>query len=485
MTPESSSEIISRPAPRFGMTVLLVAVALVILYLAVPSMREDWPDAIHPLFWFTVGVAALFGVGQAVLPLVPRLWLRRLSSLSRHRMHIPREGLGYLIIMMVCFAGASMTHSNPLMLVFAAMAGPFIVNGSVTYAMLTNLRVTRLAPPRAMAGELFSVELVLQNRSRLISAWLMTVQDEVHHVSEGLRASVLFTRVARRSEATGHYQLRLSHRGRYRFGPLQVFSRYPLGLFERSCTFRDWAETLVYPRIGRLSPRWKRQLFGATELMETPQNRLGMFDDEFHHLREYRTGDNPRAIHWRSSARRNELIVREYQTNREHDLLLLVDLHIPEQARETDRRRIEQALSVVATLCWEHRRECRGASLTVVLAGRETWRWEASTASSGLDTLLDKLALAAAATDNHFSTTLSAELSHLGPTTRAVAVSTRSSPHVAAAGVLLDHLGGAGLQWLLIDDASYGGLITFDEDRRPIRSGTAAEAEQRAALAAQ
>jgi uncharacterized protein (DUF58 family) len=462
MTPAYTSEAIERPWPRLGVAVLLGVATAVGVYFAFPIMHGWWPPSFYPLFWILMVSGCLFGVGQIALWFVPEQWLLRLPTISRHRMYLPREGAGYLIIMVVCFIGASMTHSNPLLLVFAAMAGPFIVNGSVTYAMLKNMRVNRRPPQRAMVGELFSVELSLQNQSPWMSAWLMTVQDEIHHAVDGLRASVLFTRVARRTEITGHYQLRLLNRGRYRFGPLQILSRYPLGLVERSYLDRQTGETLVYPRIGRLSPQWKRRLIGATELIDSPQTRVGIFDDEFHHLREYRAGDNPRAIHWRSSARRNELIVREYQQNREHDLVVLLDLHGSDAGGEAARRHIEQALSVLATLCWEHRRECRGASLTVVMAGRETWRWEASTASAGLDTLFDRLAVVSPALDTGFSAVLSTVLSQSGPSTRLVAITTRKESQPANGG---NH--SAAVQWLRIDDATFAELVEFPSAPKP------------------
>ena len=463
MVPAYTSETIRRPSARLGIGLLLAAATVVFVYFRYPDMHEWWPPSFHPLFWSAVGVGCLIGVAQVSLRFMPEAWLRRLPPLTRHRMHLPREGLGFLVIMIVCFVGASMTHSNPLMLVFAAMAGPFIVNGSVTYAMLKNMRVVRRPPKRAMVGELFSVELAVKNQSRILAAWLMTVQDEVRHASEALRASVLFTHVARRTETTGHYQLRLSHRGRYRYGPLQMFSRYPLGLVERSCSYRDGGETLVYPRIGRLTSFWKRRLIGATELIDAPQTQGGIFDDEFHHLREYRTGDNPRAIHWRSSARRNELIVRQYHQNREHDLVALVDLHGSDAATPMARRHVEQALSVLATLCWEHRRECRGASLTVVMVGRETWRWEASSASAGLDTLFDRLAVVAPATDNGFDAMLSSVLLQTGPSTRVVAVTTRTAEKSSNGSGVLNLRRTAAVQWLHIDDDVFRELVEFSD----------------------
>lgn len=57
-------------------------------------------------------------------------------------------------------------------------------------------------------------------------------------------------------------------------------------------------ELLVYQAIGRLLPGWKRRERELAESSNRANSRLGIFDDEFHSIREYRPGDNPR--HWRS-----------------------------------------------------------------------------------------------------------------------------------------------------------------------------------------
>lgn len=456
MSSSPTPELANSKVPLSGFIPLLVAGVLVALYGLLPFLREDWPESFHPLFWTCVSGLIAFSAIVLLWPRIPERLRRLIPRVNRNRMLIPREGIGYLLIMVVLFVGSSLTRENRLMLVFAALAGPFVVNGWITYTMLQNVRVTRKVPPRAMAGELFSVEVDLTNDSPWISAWMMAAMDEVALVGQHARASVLFTRVPPRSVQAGHYQLRLSRRGRHQFGPLEVVSRFPLGLIERGCLFREFGETLVYPRIGRLSPRWKRQLLGASELVETPQPRLGVFDDEFHHLREYRPGDNPRAIHWRSSARRNTLIVREYQQNREHNLTLLLDLELG--SRIIDREPIEQALSVAATVCVEHRRECRGSALTVIAVGKELWRWEATVSSAGLETLFDRLAVIEPTTAGRFAGVWTETVSHPVPSTRYVVVSTRT-PQEALPNPALP----GGLQWLKVDAESFADLIHFPE----------------------
>ncbi len=445
------------------------------------SRWHHWlPPAIHRLFWTLVCVGLLFGLGVLVAPFIPPRWKRWWPSVGRNRVSIPREGIGFLLIMGVLFVGASLTQSNTLLLVFAAMAGPFVVNGSVAYTMLKNARVLRKTPRRAMVGELFSVQVDLQNPMSMMSLWMMVVHDQLTCGDQTCDPTVLFTRVAPGTVQSGHYQMQLWQRGRHKFGPVQVTSRFPLGLIERGNVFREFSEMLIYPRIGRLSPHWKRRLMGASELIETPQPRTGVFEDEYHHLREYRTGDNPRAIHWRSSARRNTLIVREYQQNREHHLLLVIDLwgHVHSQGDEA--KLIEQTLSLAATICCEHRKSCRGATLTVIGCGKEQWRWEARANSSALESLLDRLAVIQPTLDNDFGNRLTEATAHVTPGTRMVIVSTRREvdgmSRFQGSAQTLASL--PTFHWLSTSEPQHAALVIYPEDRRS-PAGPAASASGR------
>jgi uncharacterized protein (DUF58 family) len=278
-----------------------------------------------------------------------------------------------------------------------------------------------------MAGELFGVELSLSNRHPLLSMWMMAVRDEVAHARETLLADVLFARVGPRTTQNGHYQLRLAQRGRYRLGPLLVSSRFPLGLVERSRLFAMPGEILVYPHIGRLTPLWKGRSQGATELVARPQARAGVFHDEFHRLREFRTGDNPRDIHWRTSARRGELILREYQQNRDLNLAVVVELWQPPVKSATPEtiELIEQTLSFALTLLVEHGRECRDGTLSLAASGATTLRWEGQGSAASLESLFDGLALLEAGKAGETSLLLYETLHRTTASTQIVLLTTR------------------------------------------------------------
>ena len=327
----------------------------------------------------------------------------KVSRLNRNRVMLPREGMMYLLIMIVAFVGSLIGRNNMLMLVFSIMAGPFILNGWITFTLLKRTRVRRQLPERAMVGEVIPVELTLENRKFWFSSWLMVVRDRLRQKSqlsepraetETLEPAVLFASVRPRSSRSACYQLQLNHRGRYLFGPLEVSTRFPIGLVERGFIEPSPGELIVHPRVGRMTPRWRRESQLASEMMLQRSSRAGTFDDEFHHLREFRQGDSQRSIHWRTSARLNDLMVREFEQNRDRSLLMLVELWLPDDPQPRDCDRVELAVSFAATACVEHLMQTRSVNQDLLIAGSAITTWKANSGARAVDGVLDALALA-------------------------------------------------------------------------------------------
>ena len=292
---------------------------------------------------------------------------------KRSRVVVPREGIGFLAIMLSLAVGALMGHRNMPLLVFGMMAGPFILNGWIVYGMLKGVTVKRHAPRRAITGEFFGVELEVFNNKRVMASHMLEVRDRItgarlksrHRDDEGL---VTFVRVPARQSRTGRYHVRFAERGLYKLGPVRVSSRFPMGIGERGQLFPSVSELIVHPQLGRLYPEWSRQQKELSESNHRTHSRAGFFDDEFLRIREYRPGDNPRSIHWRSTARSGELMIREHQQNRQSDSLVVLDL--PEQ-KDWPVAASELAISLAATICEEQTRASSGTGYLLAIAAEQ------------------------------------------------------------------------------------------------------------------
>ena len=341
---------------------------------------------------------------------------------NRNRMSITREGITYVTIMTVMFLGSIIGHTNMLMFVFAMMIGPWVLNGWIAFTMLRKMHAKRVLPRRAMAGEMVSVEIESVNRKWFLSSWLLDARDQVTHARDRFQASALFVRVPAGETRRGHYFVRFSQRGEYSFGPLELTTHFPLGLVERGLLFNDFGKLIVHPRVGRMTSRWRGDLWNATELAEQRQMRAGLFDDEFQRIREYRVGDNPKAIHWRTTARRGELMVREFHQTRDRDLVLLVELWQPAQPTAADLDRVELAISFAATVLHESLRESREARLRMIVVGSQTSAWDHL---SSLEQALDQLALASASVTADVRPVIDSTMQRISNSSRVVVVSAR------------------------------------------------------------
>lgn len=315
---------------------------------------------------------------------------------ARHyEARLTREALVYTLFMIVVLLGSLLGHSNMLLLVFALMAGAFVLNGQVTLSVISRTRVRRILPEMAFAGEPCAVRIELANRKPLMPSWMIVVEDAVTHHGEALNPVVLFERVPARSSREASYQVTPGQRGVMRFDHLRIASRYPLGLWERSYEVAVADELLVFPRIGRLTSRYRDSQRAQQRSEFDAPARSGMFDEEFHRLREFRSGDSRRSIHWRTTARRNELMVREYQEQHNPELLLVLELWLPDRPSAADLSRVETAVSFAATCCVERARNSLDTGVQLVVCSREGLAVGETGAGVPLRSALETLAVVA------------------------------------------------------------------------------------------
>ena len=399
------------------MGILLMFLGLVMFYL-----QAKTGGGTTRLFLVLLGLLLLFwGVREVAAQMMTTVQVQRVQR----RVALPPSGLAYLVIMIVLFVGSQLGQSNMLMLVFSLMAGPFVINGTVIVIMLQKLKVDRVLPELAFAGEMIAVELILKNDKKWFSSSLMAVTDVLANDRERLQTGVLIARVPPRGERSARYQVTLMQRGRYRLGPVYAGSRFPLGIVERGLVFDLPGEILVAPRLGRLTPRWQREHGLADELVHRPNTKAGFFEDEFHRIREYRPGDNPRLIHWRSSARQNELMVREFHQSRNQSLIVLLDLWLPESPKLEDADRVELAVSFAATVCHGQMRQSRDANLFVASAGDRVLEWSGKSSSASLESIMQFFARIQAGPKPQLDRLVDSAIQQRGLGTRIVIISTR------------------------------------------------------------
>lgn len=178
-----------------------------------------------------------------------------------------------------------------------------------------------LSPARVPAGVAARVRLRVENVSRLPTGVLL-LQDRVPYVL-GPRPRFVLDRI----EAGGHrevsYRVRSDLRGRYPLGPLQLRLSDPFGMCELTRSFSASDTLTVVPRVEQLPPVWPA---GETPgYGEGRRHSPALAGDDDIIPRGYRHGDDLRRVHWRSTARHGELMVRREEQPQQPRCTVLLD----------------------------------------------------------------------------------------------------------------------------------------------------------------
>lgn len=213
------------------------------------------------------------------------------------------------------------------------VAIPFVF-GRMRYEVTIELQ-----PRRVVAGERALGRLVVRNRAEAAS---VPSQLELP-VGAGL-AEFVIPAIPAGGEHEELFAVPTQRRAVIVAGPAASVRGDQLGLLRREVRWTDPVELFVHPVTARLKPSAAglvRDLEG--EVTKTITNN----DISFHALRAYEPGDALRNVHWRTSARTGQLMVRQYEETRRSQLLLVQATRADHYASEAE---FELAVSVLASL---------------------------------------------------------------------------------------------------------------------------------------
>jgi uncharacterized protein (DUF58 family) len=273
---------------------------------------------------------------------------------------LTRDGWLYsLVTLGLAIAGLN-TGNNLVYLLVSMLLAVILVSGMLAGQSMRGLRLTPLMPAEVYAGRPAISGAVLRNRKRRLASYAIRV--ETAGPAPGGRA-LHIPRLAAGVERQLTWQVTLPRRGRHRLPPVLITTRFPFGLFVWREQAAAEAEVLVFPAVDPVSPDRLRRHGGLGQIATRRRGR----GDDLYNLRPYRAGDDPRLIHWRSSAKTPDLMVRELAEDAARDVRLILtgDAH-------RDPARLERALSEVASLAVHFLRsgvgvELRGPGLEVPL----------------------------------------------------------------------------------------------------------------------
>jgi uncharacterized protein (DUF58 family) len=166
------------------------------------------------------------------------------------------------------------------------------------------------------------VTLTVINRSS--RAWHAVIRDDVPQEFTAT-PDELVRRLPARSRITLHYELRASRRGSFQMDRVHLRVRSLLGLWQRYLNCPAQSVLHVYPDMKQLSEYAILARTNRLSLMGVRRMRRVGQDHDFERLRDYTPDDNYKHIDWRTTARRNKLTVKDYQTSQSQRIVFLLD----------------------------------------------------------------------------------------------------------------------------------------------------------------
>ncbi len=272
----------------------------------------------------------------------------RLTSFAHHlrewlrpprRLRFTRAGIFFTVGVIALGFATLNTGNNLLYLLLGALLGLIVVSGWLSEQAIRNVRVVRRTP-HGVAGQPLTFSYEVHNGKRR----LPTLALELREVDAPIIAFV--AAVPAGKSAVARVEVSFARRGVYRLHEFTLSTTFPFGLFIKERDFVFPGTVVVWPRSDlrvrearKAGARARRS--GAEQLSALAGGR-----GDYRSLRPYRAGDDPRDVHWRSTARYSEPVVREYERDAAETLWLALDLRTGES--EAAESVIEVAASLAA-----------------------------------------------------------------------------------------------------------------------------------------
>ncbi len=207
-------------------------------------------------------------------------------------------------------------------LLFYLLLGTFIFDVLLLYRNKTGIQAQRVLPEKLSNGDDNRIEIKVINRFQFKTS--IKIIDELP-IQWQIRDFKIESVLNSSEEKRFTYQVRPTERGEYHFGNLNLFSSSVLGLISRKQQFS--AEQMVpnYPSFLQLKKydflafTNKLKLFGLKKI-----RRIG-HTMEFEQIKEYTAGDDVRNINWKATAKRNNLMVNQFQDEKSQPVYSVID----------------------------------------------------------------------------------------------------------------------------------------------------------------
>jgi uncharacterized protein (DUF58 family) len=270
----------------------------------------------------------------------------QISIINRFLRFTP-EGRRFIFISLAVGFAAVNTGNNLLYLVLAMLLSLIIASGFLSEWGIKGLAIRRTFPPYIFAQTPCSILLHITNSKRYLPSFSLELEEEIDGEKRGGLAYLF--RVGPRKTESQVYRLSFPRRGLHRLREPHLLTRFPFGFFIKGALTKETREVLAYPHLLPWEELLLEQMHGDESTRSRPHKGRG---EEIFAVREYLPGDASRDIHWRSTAKRAQPVVKEYERPGARKVHIVLDTALPKEATASDLARFEHRVSMAASLTY-------------------------------------------------------------------------------------------------------------------------------------
>jgi uncharacterized protein (DUF58 family) len=334
---------------------------------------------------------------------------------------------------------------------------------------------------RAQVGRNLDEVFTVTNRALLPKLWL-EVRDESD--LPGHRASHVVPALAPKGSYRWYVETPCLVRGEFRLGPMTLLSGDPFGLFLSPRKLGATSRIIIYPATVPVN---KIELpVGVLSGGDAERRRAQFITTNAAGVREYVNGDSFNRIHWASSARKDRLMVKEFEIDPLADVWMFVDFSRASLVEEPSVRRIngdgavipigtgippsteEYAVVIAASLAQYFVEIERALGFVAYMPHREVYQPERG--NKQVLRIMETLAIARSKSAYGLGQMLTLETPYLTRGTTLVIITSSLDPTWITEAQILSRRGIRPM-CILIDPSSFGGMIRSDETRGMLRLG--------------
>jgi len=333
------------------MLVLSIALAVALFSAAAAQQGRVWLAGISTVV--ALGLSAWVAI-TIVPALARRTSLRWLAYQVDYR--LTREGVIYLVAVFILILAAVNTGNNLLFMVLACSLAGILISGVLSRAVLAGVELRFDLPEHIFAEQPVIAEIELRNDKQTWPSFsLRVVGENKKSASQILTTPVFFPYVPRRGSARQKVELRFPRRGVYRQDAFGIRTRFPFGFFEKTRQVSSDIEIIVYPKVEPAEQFYEVLPLLSGEIASHFRGR----GHELHSLREYQPTDSARFVDWKISAKKSQLMVREFAREDERRVMIVLDpflgpprAELGALAEAEHAERFERAVSLAASIAW-------------------------------------------------------------------------------------------------------------------------------------